>query len=186
MSLSHSARNQQQHSYTRRESTPTVTLRLTKLHRDGLHAEGRGPGVASVRRRRRRGEGGRRAVLLRPLVDRGHGPVRAAEDLPPPRDLELVGLHDRVVVRRGLAAAAGRVLHPALARRPPRPAPLHGRRRRRPHGVPLLPVVGEADVEQHEAAAWGRRHGVEAPPPAVVPEDGGAEQDEEQGGQGGR
>jgi hypothetical protein len=88
---------------------PTVTLRLTKLHRDGLHAEGqgRGPGVASVRRRRRRGEGGRRVVLLRPLVDRGHGPVRAAEDLPPPRDLELVGLHDLVVVRRGLATAVG-------------------------------------------------------------------------------
>jgi len=147
-----------------------------KLRRDGSHVERPGgAGLPAVGRRRRRAERGRRgrrrAALLRPLVYRGQAPRGAPEDLLPPRDLALVGL--RLDRRGGLAV-------PALPRRPP-PAPLHGRRR--PRGAWLPPVVGEADVEQDEAAAGGRRDGAAALPP--VPKQDEAEQDDEQGRQGG-
>jgi hypothetical protein len=146
-----------------------------KLRRDGSHVERTGAGLPAVGRRRRRAErrrrGRRRAALLRPLVDRGQAPRGGPEDLLPPCDLALVGL--RLVRRRGGLDV------PALPRRPP-PAPLHGRR---PRGARLTPVVGEADVEQDEAAAGGRGDGAAAPPP--VPEQDEAEQDEEQGRHGG-
>jgi len=148
-----------------------------KLRRDGSHVERPGgAGLPAVGRRRRRAERGRRgrrrAALLRPLVYRGQAPRGAPEDLLPPRDLALAGLRSLVRRRGGLAAAV-----PAL----PPPAPLHGRR---PRGAWQTPVVGEADVEQDEAAAVGRGDGAAAQPP--VPEQDEAEQDDEQGRQGGR